>query len=251
MDNVETPQTAAPSQGQPQPAPAETPNSVASGQNPTSGAVDGATPASEAGQETLLLGKFKSPEDLAKAYQELESHNKKVEMDKAELTKLFVEQPSPSETPTAAAQETTEEDPMAALRPMLKDEFGKLLSPVIAKLEVEDAVRKYGDDFVKLAPQVKELKGQNPSLSLEAAYKIVAYDSIQRTAQNQGVAQAQKAQELASKAQLESSKPSGVRPVGLDEAIRDPKVPLAEVLDAMGPEYASFVEETKRRSGKR
>lgn len=255
MDNVPEMTPAAPSQGQPA-AQAQTPNSDASGTNPTSGAVDGATPAGESGQATQgfeLPDKFKgkTAEEIAQEYVKLESYNKKVEMDKAELTKLFVEQPTEKSVPPSAAPEPTDDDPMAALRPMLKDEFGKLLSPVITKIEIEETVRKYGDDFVKVAPQVSELKKQNPTLTLDAAYKIVAFDNIQRTAMNQGAAQAQKAQEQAQKAQLESSKPSGVRPTTLDDAIKDPSVPLKEVFDALGPEYSLFAEETKRRAGRK
>ena len=139
---------------------------------------------------------------------------------------------------------------MAALRPMLQDEFGKLLSPVIAKIEVEEAVRKFGDDFVKLAPQVSELKKQNKSLSLEAAYKIVAFDNIQRTAMNQGIAQATQAQEQAQKAQLETSRPSGFRPTSVEDAVNDPNVSAREIAEALGSEYSAFAETSRRKSTK-
>jgi hypothetical protein len=244
----------APPQGQPESVQAQTPNSDASGQNPTSGIVDGATPASGAVQETQVFSlpekfKGKSAEEIAQEYSKLEFYNKKVEMDNAELTKLFVEQPA-EQPHQAAAQESTEEDPMAALRPMLQDEFGKLLSPVIAKIEVEEAVRKFGDDFVKLAPQVSELKKQNKSLSLEAAYKIVAFDNIQRTAMNRGIAQATQAQEQAQKAQLETSKPSGFRPTSVEDAVNDPNVSAREIAEALGSEYNAFAETSRRKSTK-
>jgi hypothetical protein len=256
MDNTTDLKPTAPSEGQPQSTQAQVPNSDASGQNPTSGAVDGATTPTESGQANqgfTLPEKFqgKSAEEIAQEYVKLESYNKKIEMDKAELSKMFIEQPAEPQQYQAAAQESTEEDPMAALRPMLQDEFGKLLSPVIAKIEVEEAVRKYGDDFVKLAPQVSELKKQNKSLSLETAYKIVAFDNIQRTAMNQGAAQATKAQEQAQRAQLESSKPSGIRPMGIEEAATNKNVPMTDVLEAMGPEMAPFLAKYKEKQNNR
>lgn len=240
MDNVQDLNSAAPSQGQPQPSQAPTPNSDASGNNPTSGHVEATNP-SEGSQanQFVMPDKFsgKTAEEIAQEYVKLESYNKKVEMDKAELTKLFVEQPAPLETPSAAAPESSDDDPLAALRPVFRDEVGKLLSPVLAKMEVEDAVRKFGDSFVKAAPQVAELRKQNPSLTLDAAYKIVAYDNLERTAMNEGLAKAQKTQELAQKAQVETASPSGQRAPTLEDALNDKNVPFDQLLEAMGPEY--------------
>lgn len=260
MDNTQGVPPAALSQGQPQPVTSQVPNDT------QSGAVVGTAPeapASEAGtqaNENMILGKFKSQEDLVKAYQNLESHNKKVEQDAAtktrtleELDKMFTTEPQAA--PGQEAAEMTAEDPMKTLveelRPKLRSEFGQLLGPVVAKLEVRDMVDRYGQDFVANATAVQAIKAEKPYLSLEDAYKLHAFQTIARSAKTEGVAQAQQAQELAARAQLESTQPSGARPVTVEEAIQNPGVPLTEVFDAMGPEFKSFAEESRRRAGKR
>ena len=199
--------------------------------------------------------KGKSQEDIAKAYVELERHNKKVEMERADLEKLFISEPeTPKQEPVSSATAQEQEDPlrqiMTQLAPELRGKMSKMLSPVIAKMELKDMVDRYGDEFISIAPKVADLKKQNPSLSLDAAFKIVAFDNTKRTAMNQGVAQAQKAQEQAQKAQLETARPSGYRVASVEDAVKDPNVSVSEIAEALGPEYKSFAEISKRRAGK-
>lgn len=253
MDNAEGTSGVAPSQGQAQPqtqpAPGDAQSSavVGAGQNQESPAKG------QTGEgEGLILGKFKTTEDVVKAYQELESHNKKVEMDKAELEKLFV--PAEPESPPKAAEvETTDplDDVVKALMPRMTSAMEAVVSRPLAQMEIDRVVRKYGDDFVAVAPAVAELRKQNPSLTLEAAYKIVAFDNRERTARQEGVVQAQQAQEQAQKAQLETARPSGYQPESLDAAIQNKNVPLDEIADALGPEYAAFAQKTREKLGKR
>lgn len=244
MDNVQDQgTTAAPAPGQ-APAQSQTPSSDAQGGTVGTDAArtDGQ---SSAGQEGLLLGKFKSPEDLAKAYQELESHNKKVEMDRAELEKIFIGQAENPSTPQQAAPVQESENPLKPvadeLAPLLRNEMGKVLSPVLARMEIESMVRKYGDSFVTVAAEVKAKQAQNSSLSLEDAYKLASFDRLQRTSKEQEASRVSQAQQAAQKAQVETSQPSGVRPVSIEEAASNPKIPMTEVLEAMGPEAEPFL----------
>lgn len=261
MDNIQGSVPEAPSQGQ-APAQTQVPNGDMGSVSTPGDAVVGATtpPASEAGQGFQIPEKFqgKSSEDIAKAYVELESHNKKVEMERAELEKLFVSEPQTAAAPepqssTQLNADSAEEPIQALVRelsPRLQAEVGKLLSPALAKMEVRDMVDRYGSSFVALAPEVKKLRESNPNLTLESAYKIVSFDSIQRTARQEGVAQATKSQEQAQKAQLESSRPSGYRPASIEDAVNDKNVSSADIADALGPEYAAFAETSRRRRTK-
>ena len=243
MDNTQDTNTSAPAQGQAAPVQVQVPNADTGGVSAPSGTDVGATQSSEQSVEAFQMPeKFsgKSAEDIAKSYVELESHNKKVEMERANLEKMFA---APSTTqspnPTAAVQEP-QGDTNDELKKLLTPVANELFSPVLAKLEVRDMVDRYGDNFSKLAPQVKAVKEANPTLSLEQAYKLAAFDSVGRTAKNEGVAQAAAVQQEQVKSQVESSRPSGVRPQSVEQAIGDKSVPTAEILVAMGPEYAGF-----------
>src|SRR5689334_7741091 len=105
MDNIQDPSTTAPGQGQAAPAPVQVPKTDAGSVSTPSGTVVGATPAAPAqapAEAFQMPEKFqgKSPEEIAKSYVELESHNKKVEMERASLEKMFApSSATPSPTP--------------------------------------------------------------------------------------------------------------------------------------------------------
>lgn len=202
-------------------------------------------------KDEKILGKFNSQADLEKAYTELESHSKKTEMERAELEKLFT--PQSEETDPAPADDVQTEstdsakDLLSKLKPALRDEFTKLLSPTIAKLEVQDMVNKYSD-FPTKAKEVAEKKKQNPSLSMEDAYKLIKFDDLKRTSYNQGVSETNATTEAKQKAQVESSQPSGMRPTTIEDAIKDPNTTVSEIADAMGPEWNRFKEISERKA---
>lgn len=247
MDNTQGLSTAAPSQGQVAPQ-AQVPSNDAQGA--VVGAPQDQSPAKgEAGTgEGLLLGKFKSPEDLAKAYQELESHNKKVEMDRAELEKLFVQSTEPSQEKPAPSQEQATEDPVDILAKEVSERVNRSFSPVVARLEVDSMVRKYGDKFIAIAAEVKAFKDANPNRTLESAYKEVAYDHLQKTQREQSANAQAQADASAQRAQVETSQPSGYRAPTIEDAIKDPNVSVTEISEALGPEYSKFAEISKKRA---
>lgn len=250
MDNIQDPSTAAPGQGQAAPAPAQVPSTDAGSVSTPSGTVVGATPPTEAqapAEGFQMPDKFqgKSAEEIAKSYVELESHNKKVEMERANLEKMFVPEPAPAGPTQTAAVPEQPVDSTEELKKLLTPVTEQLLSPVLARLEIRDMQNKYGDNFTKLAPQVKAVKDANPTLSLEQAYKLAAFESIERTAKNEGVSQATQVAQEAVKSQVESSRPSGVRPQGIEQALQDRSVPTREIVEALGPEYAGFAAKYK------
>lgn len=253
-DNVQESTGTAPSQGQATTVNTPTPATDEGGN--ANGSVAGAgqeqaggetRPVEDKGFEIPEKFKGKSIEDVAKAYVELESHNKKVEMEKADLEKLFVPEPEQTQNNQTAADQEPSDDPLAPVRPVIRDEFTKMLSPVVAKLEVESMYRKYGDSFVAVAKDVASLRKEKPFLSMDDAYKIVAHDSLERTSKNQGAEQANAKNIAAQKAQVESTQPSGKRDVTLAEAVKNKDIPTRELFEALGPEYRSWVEHLPKK----
>lgn len=211
--------------------------------------------------EDLIAGKFKSNEDLVKAYQELESHNKKVEMENKSLKdyeEMFYEgtpenKPAPIQTAAqveGSTQKTPEEQAREILSPMIREEFEKIMTPTVAKFEVRDMVSRYGDRFKGIASKVAARKKANPSLSLEDAFKLEEYSTIERTARNEGIAQATQTAEQKVKAQVESSQPSGYKPASIEDAVKDKKVRIEEIAEVLGPEFNAFAETSRRKQGK-
>jgi len=195
----------------------------------------------------------KSAEEIAQSYTKLESQNTKVEMERSELEKLFVDKTDETTESTSTPEKQVADDVKSVIdqaRPAIREEFNKLLSPTIAKLELTDMLNRHGDSFKQVAPQVANKVKENPSLSMEDAFKLVSYDNVKRTSHTQGVNEANANVEAKQKAQVETAKPSGIKPVGIDEAIADKNVGTAEIADALGPEYEMFKEISDRRSGK-
>lgn len=207
---------------------------------------------SEEGKQ-LILGKFKDHKSLEEAYQNLESHTKKVEMDKAELEKLFVS-PEATPAPAAAAPEASPQEQSGTssdeLTNLLTPVATKLFSPVLAKLEVRDLLDRFGDRVVSVSKEMKAIKDAKPFLSLEEAFKLAEHDKVEITnrelTQQRNVA----AQAQAQKAQVESSQPSGIRTASLEDAIKDGNTSVGDIAEALGPEYAAFAETSRRRKGK-
>lgn len=200
----------------------------------------------------------KSAEEVAQSYVDLESQNKKVEMERSDLEKLFVEQKESDSTkvddaPTKTNEANVSTDIKSALddmRPALAAEVSKMLAKPLAKLEVQDMLNKHGSAFTQKAKEVKALQEHNPSLSMEDAFKIISFDNVKTTSHAQGVNEATANADAKQKAQVETARPSGIKPVGIDEAIADKNVGTAEIADALGPEYGIFKEISDRRSGK-
>jgi len=208
----------------------------------------------------------KSAEEIAQSYTELESHNKKVEMEKAEIDK-FINDAYATEQPKATPEPKAEQPAEAAadapltreqalkqvadeLRPMLKAEMQAAITPAVARLEVKEMVDKYGEPFKAVAGKIAEAKKANPSLSLDDAYKIVTYNTVSRTSEIKGIKQASETAEAKVKAQAESSRPSGIKPTGIEEAVKDPNVGVGEIAEALGSEYNAFAKISKERKGK-
>lgn len=153
--------------------------------------------AEDKAEDGLILGKFKTQEDLTKAYQSLESKWSKDAQEKAELVKVLsdsvVSEPT-TDTQTAAVEggdafaETAEPDPVAK---------------EIAGLKLKDAIRDFADahndadltavnEILKADPVVSGITSYEAKL--EYAYlksKNMATNKVVEDAKKQGSQEAQ------------------------------------------------------------
>jgi hypothetical protein len=105
---------------------------------------------------------YSSPNELARDYALLESHNKKVEMTNAELAK--------------ARHATSDEGTTNA--PADNSELAKVkreLQEVRDRQEINDLMKKY-DDFPKYGKQMAAYIKEHPHASWESAFKVTSYD---------------------------------------------------------------------------
>ena len=120
---------------------------------------------------------FKSADELAKAYAELEAQNKKVEMDRAELLKAR------NVTPEPKKDESLDK---AALRRI--EERQKLIDE---KMEIQDVFQKH-PDAQKYINEMKEYATAHPTIPWETVYRQVSYDDRVKEAKEQGREEAYK-----------------------------------------------------------
>ncbi len=101
------------------------------------------------------------------------------------------------------------------------------LAPLRVQLEVDQVLRGH-PDFQEFAPKVLERIKSKPSLSLEEAYQLEKYSSIESKAKEEGKAEAYEVIEKKASLQVEQSGRKTVTP-SVEELIRDKTVPLSEI----------------------
>lgn len=154
---------------------------------------------------------FKSADDLAKAYSNLESQNKKVEMDRADLMKAR----GGSEAPKGA-QVTPNQ--------LLEKE----VRAIKERVEINELFGKYGD-AKEYAKQMAEHIKKHPNATWEQAYRFVKFDDLAKTSKQEGRREAY--ENIDKKKQVEAEKPAP-RSTGkkdLDTLIKDRSVSLADI----------------------
>jgi len=212
VDNVQDPVQEAP-QGQAEPAVEQTPG-VKPAEVP---AEPTQAPTGTSFEEIAAKKGFKSPDDLAKAYANLESQNTKVEMKKADLEKLFFsEQPRVTPQPETRFTPDSEAKALDELRRFvqseavepLKKELQQQFKTEVARLELKSVIKER-PDFVKYAGDIKELKSKYPDMPFDEAYiyaKALKGDLVQE-ARSEGLKQGTYASQRQGAAQVITQKP--------------------------------------------
>lgn len=205
MDNV---QETVPAAAQAQTAPVtETP--VVQPEGAASGVTEGpqANASGTTFEELAAKKGFKSPDDLAKAYANIESHSTKVAQEKSELEKLFFQQPTqpePKQPDDALAElDRFVSEKLSEKEKQLEHKFETKL----AKLELEKVIEK-NPDFQKYASDVKDIKVRFPNMSFSEALLLAKAQkgSLVAEAKSQALKEAVEVVQRQSQAQVAPEK---------------------------------------------
>jgi len=177
---------------------------------------------------------FKSIDDLAKAYANLESQNKKVEMTNAELQKLFFEAQQRSQNQdtqpfSQTLPENLDVDKQALeeldrfVSEKVKEREEKLRQEFKTELEKKELkeVIKENPDFVNYAKDVKEVKKKYPDMSFSEAYIFAKAQKgdLQKEVKAQGLKEGAKAVIEQQKAQTAPVKKAEEKKIGPEELL--------------------------------
>ena len=140
---------------------------------------DGATSeVKEASTETTfneLAAKkgWKTPDDLAKAYANLEGHSTKTSQEKSELEKAFFNA-KPNEQTSVATDDVALQELDKFVNQRVTNEISKIRAEWQdreSRRELRDTIDK-NPDFGKYAQDVKELKSKYPGMPFDEAYTV-------------------------------------------------------------------------------
>lgn len=179
---------------------------------------------------------FKSADDLAAAYANLESQNKRVEMGLSELAKLRSESTQqPTEEPTVDMNNVqSQEDALKVVEKIVR----KHTRPLEDQLALQNLFMK-NPDAQQYAGDMARVVKENPGISWEVAYKAAKFDRVGSQAKEEGRKEAyqtiQKKQEVA----VGAGKPTASRDNRpLDELIKDKGIPFTEVQRIMRERFS-------------
>jgi hypothetical protein len=224
----------APNQGQ-----ATTPAQTGQSESvPTEGVQSNPVNASQGTTFAELAAKkgFKSVEDLAAAYQNLESQNKKVEMSLAELVKLRDESFAAEPVITQPVNQVQSQDEAIKI---VEGIARRTIRPLEDKLALQDLLLRQ-PDAQQFAVEMAAVIKQDPNVTWETAYKAAKFDVLNRQADALKQQQAQQVQELKQRASIGSTKSAANAPVkSLDDLVNDRTIPFAEVQRIMKERFTA------------
>lgn len=217
-----------PEGGQAAPAP-----QAKDGQNPQAPVTD--APQGTTFEQLAAKKGFKSADDLARSYEQLESSHTKKSMDLAEL----MEAKNPKQEPVIQEaqrnlqdQGYTPEQALDIVRKLVQDE----IAPVREQLALRDTFKNQED--MQYAPAVAEIVKKNPSIPWDVALKAAKYDSVQ--SQLTEVTTQNKQQDILTKEKAQAgSQGSGIKPQqNLQQLVSDKEVPFRDVQKIMRERFS-------------
>ena len=190
---------AASQQGQAAPAQADTAALQAAQPSPDTAA--GSGQAASGGSDQLILGRFRSVEDLAQAYTNLQ----------AEYTRMRQQMQQPAQPAQTMDPELLREafelawnqNPLAVLQSVTRQAVAQTLQPIISQqqalareMQIRDLALNHADDIQHVAPLMVPILEQNPQLwdqpgGLELAYRAAKAEWLEQVAQQRANAVAQ------------------------------------------------------------
>ena len=170
---------------------------------------------------------WQSPEDMAKAYAHLESHNTKVEMSMAELANAreTEEQELPQESSNESVGPVESHD--EALR-VVQNIVKQQTKPLQDQIALMNLFNK-SPDAKNYATQMAKVVKDNPGVSWEVAYKAAKFDDVSKQANVQGTQEAQDMQQLKQAAITGVAKPTPRDTRSVESLVEDKSIPLSEI----------------------
>lgn len=177
---------------------------------------------------------FKSPDDLAKAYANLESQNTRVEMGLSDLMRLR-EQSQPGETEDLAAVDQEIQTQEQALK-VVEKVVRRFTRPLEDKIALQELFFKH-PDATQYAAEIGKAIKDNPGITWESAYKVAKFDALQNTAREQGREEAYQTMEKKQLASVQPTRPAE-QATNLRDLIVDKNIPWIEVQRIMKERFA-------------
>src|SRR3990167_2044891 len=183
-------------------------------------------------QELAAKKGFKSADDLAKAYANLEGHSTKVSQDKAKLEREFF---SPKQSQVREPLPVVpEEQALNELDKFVKERTKSELQQIRAEFkeredrrELRDTIEKHSD-FGKYASDVKELKRQYPDMPFSDALLMAKAQKgdLATEARRQGATESAQVQARQAGAQVATAK-----------SVKESKVGVSDLLQGAGDRW--------------
>lgn len=178
---------------------------------------------------------FKSADDLAKAYTNLEQHSTRVGMGLSELIKIRGESSTPQQpsVPVSPQEVQSTEDAVRILDSVVE----KHTRPLKDQLALQELFYNH-PDARQLAPEIAKIVKENPGVSWDIAYKAAKSTTVEQQALQAGRQQAYQDIQTKQAVNVQPAKaaPNQGRP--LQEIISDPSVPFSEVQRIMRERFS-------------
>lgn len=169
---------------------------------------------------------WQSPDDMAKSYANLESHNKKVEMTADDILKMVQAQPQPQQIvqPVAPQQNIPDQQAIQIVQAIVDN----TVKPLQERVALQDLFLN-NPDAKEFATGIAEVVKSNPGISWPNAYKLAKYDAVQQQSVQQGRQEAYK--NIAQKQEFIAGASVPTQRSGPDvrNVIKDRSIPFQEV----------------------
>jgi hypothetical protein len=186
-------------------------------------------------QDIMAKKGFKSPDELAKAYQNLESFATKQSMDLADLVQAKLGADPSQVTPVQPNGQNNyaPEEAIGIVQSMIQ----QAIAPMREKLEVQEAFKDPSD--FQFASQVAEMVKQNPSIPWKVALDAVKFRQGGERLKEEGRKEAYGTIQQKQSVQQTADAFTGIKPeVDVQKIISDPNVPFSEVQRIMKERFA-------------
>ena len=175
---------------------------------------------------------FKSADDLAAAYANLESQNKRVEMGFAELAKIR-ENPTQLESIPDVSNVQTPEAAQRIVEGIVK----KFTRPLEDKIALQDLFFK-NPDAAQYAASMAKLVKDSPGMNWEHAYKVAKFDDVAKQATEKAKQEVYQAIQQKQAVATDPARASAKDTRPLAELIKDKSIPFVEIQRIMKERFS-------------